>query len=114
MRVGLTYLFDFLFENHASQAVSTENFPFWVQENGPVLENGIVFEKIVNLSKNFQKTIFQTVNAQQAWNLLFEMRNLGSEAMENCPWLEERLTATKSCPWFEWRLMATESCPLSG
>ena len=55
MRVGLTFLFDFWFENHASQAASTENFPFWVQENGPVLENAIVFEKIVNLSKNFQK-----------------------------------------------------------
>ena len=59
MRVGLTYSFDFLFENHASQVVSTENFPFWVQDNGPVLENGIVFEKIVNLSKNFQKLFLQ-------------------------------------------------------
>ena len=34
---------------------STENFPFWVQDNGPVLENGIVFEKIVIFSKKFQK-----------------------------------------------------------
>ena len=85
MRVGLTYLFDFWFENHASQAVSTENFPFWVQENGPVLENGIVFEKIVHLSKNFQKLFLRTADAQRAWNLLFEMRDLGSEAMENCP-----------------------------
>ena len=53
MRVGLTYLFDFWFENRASQAASTENFPFGVQDNGPVLENEIVFEKIVNLSKKF-------------------------------------------------------------
>ena len=59
MRVRLTHLFDFWFENHASQAMSTENFPFWVQENGLVLENKIVFEKIVNLSKNFQKLFFK-------------------------------------------------------
>ena len=34
-------------------------FLFWVQDNGPVLENEIVFEKIVNLSKNFQKLFFK-------------------------------------------------------
>ena len=78
--------------------MSTENFPFWVQDNGPVLENEIVFEKIVNLSKNFQKAIFQTADARRAWNLLFEMRNLGSEAMENCPWFEGGWEATESCP----------------
>ena len=71
MRVGLTYLFDFLFENHASQAVSTENFPFWVQDDGPVLENGIVFEKIVNLSKNFQKLFCKqsTLNEHGTYSL---------------------------------------------
>ena len=53
------------------------------------LENEIIFEKIVNLSKNFQKLFLQTADAQRAWNLLFEMRNLGSEVMENCPWLKK-------------------------
>ena len=114
MRVRLTYLFDFRLENHASQAMSTENFPFWVQENGPVLENEIVFEKIVNLSKNFQKLFLQTVNAQPSTELTLEMRNLGSEAMEHCPLPEGHSMATESCPWFGWRLMATESCPLCG
>ena len=58
MRVGLTYLLDFWFEKYASQAASTENFPFWAQDNGPALENEIIIEKIVNLSKNFWKLFY--------------------------------------------------------
>ena len=38
IRVRLTCLFDFLIYNHASQAVSIENFPVLGPKNGSVLE----------------------------------------------------------------------------
>ena len=95
--------------------MSIENSPFWVQDNGPVLVNEIIFEKMVNLSKNFQKLFFLATGSRPtSAELILEMHKLGSEAMENCPLFEGRCTATESCPLFERRLMATESCPLSG
>ncbi|KAF5932594.1 hypothetical protein HYC85_028765 [Camellia sinensis] len=56
-------------------------------------------------------------NAQRAWNLLFEMRNLGSEEMKNCPWLERGGWQQKVAPGLNGdsrRLVVTESCPLFG
>ena len=81
--------------------MSTENFPFLGTRNGPVFwKNGIIFERIVNLSKNSQKLFLQTANAQQARNLLLRCTTL--DPKENCPLFEERYTATESCPLFEW------------
>ena len=117
MRVGLTYLFDFWFEKHASQAVSTENFPFWVQENGPVLESGTIFEKIVNLSKNFQKLFFKQLmlnkhgtyssrcatSDRRQWKIAPGLK--GGRQRKVAPGLNggsRRLVATESCPLFGW------------
>ena len=113
MRVRLTHLFDFWFENYASQAMSTENFPFLGPRNGLVWENEVIFEKLVNLSKNFQKLFLQTATAQRAQNLL--LRCITSDQKENCPLSEGHCMATESCPLFEWHrnaLNGNEKLPL--
>ncbi|KAF5932894.1 hypothetical protein HYC85_029065 [Camellia sinensis] len=85
-------------EAEAGQAVSTGNFPFWVRENGPILENGIVFEKIVNLSKNFQKLFLQTTDAQRAWNLLFEIATSDRRQWKIAPGLKNAAWQRKVAP----------------
>lgn len=100
MRVRLTCLFNFWFENHASQAMSTENFPFWVQENGSVLENEIIFEKMVNLSKNSQKLFFfwQTAAAQRARNSFSRCTTSDRRQWKIAPCLKDAARQRKVAP----------------
>ena len=69
--------------------MSTENFLFLGPRKWSSFgKDGIIFEKIVNLSKNFQKLFFKQLMLNEHETYPFEMRDLGSEAMENCPWVE--------------------------
>ena len=97
--------------------VSTENFPFGVHENGPVLENGIVFEKIVNLSKNFQKLFYKQsmLNGHGTYSL--RCATLDRRQWKIAPGLKGGGRQRKVAPSLNGssrQLVATESCPLFG
>ena len=79
--------------------MSTENFPFLGPKKRSSFEkDGIIFEKIVNLSENSQKPMFANGQCSTSAELTLEMHNLGSEAMENCPLLKGGARQWKVAP----------------